>query len=95
MVREQGTPTVYSLPQISPVSFIFRRPRDSPISLQKYQIRYKIRVTTWPITVAMAAPFTSRRGMGPSPKIKTGSRMILVIQPAAIQTMGTSMFPTA
>ena len=46
-------------------------------------------------TVAMAAPTTSRRGKGPIPKIRRGSRIILVTSPIKFAFSGVLESPCA
>ena len=53
------------------------------------------REVVWPMPVAMAAPFIPSAGKKPMPKIRNGSRIILVTQPHIILTMDTVIFPTA
>ena len=48
---------------------------------------------TWPQTVATAAPNTSRRGKKPIPKMKKGSRMILMTAPVAWVIIVKKVFP--
>ena len=51
--------------------------------------------TICPMTVARAAPTTSRRGKGPMPKIRTGSRMRLTTAPMPWTIMGPTALPVA
>ncbi len=49
--------------------------------------------TACAITVAMAAPVVSRRGMGPRPKMKSGSRIMFRIRPTALMRNGVVLSP--
>lgn len=51
--------------------------------------------TTWPSTVARAAPATSIRGKGPMPKMSKGSRMRLITAPMPWMTIGPTVLPVA
>ena len=59
--------------------------------------RFSTMPTTMPMncpkTVAYAAPATSSLGKGPSPKIRIGSKMILVMAPTAWTIMKSVAFP--
>ena len=50
--------------------------------------------TSCPILVAIAAPLISILGNGPIPKIRSGSKIIFVIEPAIILNIVTFIFPT-
>ena len=47
------------------------------------------------MTVAIAAPRTPRAGMGPRPKISTGSKMMLTTAPRAWEIMEGVALPVA
>ena len=47
------------------------------------------------MTVAIAAPMTLSSGNGPIPKIKRGSRMILMISPTVVAENAARLFPIA
>ena len=51
--------------------------------------------THWPMTVASAAPATSIRGKGPRPKMRMGSKMMLVTAPTAWEIMDWTVRPVA
>ena len=51
--------------------------------------------TTWPSTVARAAPATSIRGKGPMPKMSNGSRIMLQTEPSDSPAIVIFMQPTA
>ena len=51
--------------------------------------------TTWPSTVASAAPATSIRGKGPTPKIISGSSRMLPTRPTAVERRTTTLLPMA
>ena len=53
------------------------------------------KVTSQEITVASAAPCSSKRGNGPMPKIKNGSTMILTIPAINIIIAGVLVSPVA
>ena len=63
-------------------SFFFRF-RTSP----------RIEATTWPMTVAMAAPATPSFGAPSRPKIRIGSKMILMMAPVACEIMEYTVRP--
>ena len=94
IVREDGTPTIYSRLHTSPVGFIKRLENSIPIPFLEKYATYSSSVTSCPITVATAAPRTSILGTGPSPNINTGSSTMLVMHPAARHTVGTIIFPS-
>ena len=51
--------------------------------------------THWPMTVANAAPATSILGKGPRPKIRMGSKMMLVTAPTAWAIIDWTVRPVA
>ena len=50
-------------------------------------------VTKREITVAMAAPWSSRAGMGPQPKMKMGSSIILITLARIVAFIGVLISP--
>ena len=76
------------------VAFKIRILSNSTLSLRA--AKRKTRVTTaWALTVAIAAPATPRTGNGPQPKIKTGSKIILMTRPITLETKGVLLSPQA
>ena len=51
--------------------------------------------TAWAPTVAMAAPAAPMAGMGPIPKIRNGSRIILITRPMTLAAKGVRLSPDA
>ena len=51
--------------------------------------------TAWAPTVAMAAPAAPMAGMGPNPKIRKGSRTMLITSPITLATKGVRLSPDA
>ena len=49
----------------------------------------------WAVTVAMAAPATPMPGIGPRPKISSGSNTILAPMPIQLATKGVLLLPEA
>lgn len=74
-----------------------RKPRvwRTSTRLRRTRSRPTVIPTSCPITVARAAPATSRRGNGPRPKMSRGSRSRLTTAPMPWMHMGPTASPLA
>ena len=57
------------------------------------RIRPRKKAQNWPVTVAMAAPLVSSRGNGPTPRISSGSRIMLMIAPVSWVVIESVVLP--